>query len=175
MTLAGRKSLEAMAERGDGQACLDLYEVCTRATDNLSARRWLEKALDVNYPSAQYVEGITLLKEGRKEEGVAYLKQACANGNYKAGYVLGQFHLGNIRNVEPTRIDALLGMQYLREAAIAGEAHAQVLLAKIFYTGKWCEKNPWLARWWMEKAAEQNDPVGVRLLDEMLLVRNALN
>lgn len=175
MTAAGRKSLEAQAEHGDGKACLALYEAYSKLTDDTTARAWLDRALDYNYPSAQFVEGVSKLREGALEEGLEYLELASFNGNPEARNVLGQYYLGNIVQMQPKEIDVQLGMQYLTAAGLAGCVSAQILLAKNFYHGTWTLRDNYLCRYWLEKAVTQGSLEASLMLDELNLVRNILN
>lgn len=175
MNLTARKRLEAQAEHGDGQACLDLYEAYRQLPDCQAAREWLDRALDFNYPSAQYLEGVQNLSAGQVGEGIEFLKLAAENGNADAMNVLGQFYLGNITSLETADLNQELGIHYLVNAGLAGSVEAQIMLAKCFYKGKWVHKDDYLSRWWLEKAAEQGSHEAARLLDEVMLVRHILN
>lgn len=168
MSLTLRKELEAQAELGNAQACLNLFEEYQNESGQQAATDWLDEALDSNYASAQYIAGIMELNRGEIEEGIHYLEMASANEDPQAMLVLGQFFLGNILNLEKVHLDVEKGITYLTTAAQKGLAQAALLLGKCYYTGTWVASNRLLGVLWLEKAQDLGSQEASRILDEVV-------
>jgi TPR repeat protein len=62
----------------------------------------------------------------------------------------------------------------LIEAGEKGSVDAQVVLGKCFYQGKWVPKDLMLAKFWLQKACEKNNPEAVKLYDEVIRVKDII-
>lgn len=179
MELRTLEQLRTMAVNGDGQACFELYQeykngIHVDENQNL-AQDWLEKAVDCNNASAQLVMGLSLLSKGELKDAEAYLELAVNNGSIEAMHIAGQLYLGNIEGVSAEDTDIRKGLALLREAARKGSVHAQIMLGKCYYTGKWLHKNNLLATWYLEMAKNQGSDEAGELLDEACRIATDLN
>lgn len=167
------------AQNGDGQACLALYEEYKNGVhvsqNQYEAQNWLEKALDLNNPSAQLIKGLNSLQDGNIEDALGYLQLACDNDNPDAMNVLGQLYLGNVENVKFGKPDLEKGMELLIAAGLKGSVNAQIILGKCFFTGKWVSRDLLLSKVWLEKAAAQGSREAQSLLDEAIRIPNLIN
>lgn len=172
MTTTGIHTLINKANRGDGQACYELYQEYKNgehvSADPKAAMDWLEKAIDCNHPQAQLTMGMNMLGDGNIRDAVNYLQLSINNHNADAMNVLGQVYLGNVRQVSEDIIDKDKGLHLLMQAAHAGSMVAMLTLGKICYTGKWVGKDRFAAICWLEKAAAAGSEEAQILLDEAL-------
>ncbi|UNT97066.1 tetratricopeptide repeat protein [Allobaculum mucilyticum] len=176
MKMAVLRQLEAQASTGDGKACLALYEEYNNRPEQDYARRWLDRALACDEPHAQFIEGVKSLIDGDTRCGIQFLKLAAENRSNEAKYVLSQYYLGNVRSIcPPDELDTEQGLEYLFEAAQGGYVDAQILLGKMYCSGKWVGHSQFLARYWLETAVRQNSRQAQLLLDQIDLVHNGLN
>lgn len=157
------------ANKGDGQACFDLYQEFKNGIhvkeDQETAQEWLDKAIDFNHPAARLILDMDLLSTGHIDEAVDSLEEECSKDNPEALNVLGQLYLGNIDKVSEDIIDLSKGIELLTKAAWLGSLSAQILLGKCYYIGKWVSKDIFLARYWLQKASEQSEEA-MQLYDE---------
>lgn len=168
MKMAQLRQLEAQALTGDGKACLALYtEYCNNTPDKLTARKWLDLALDCDEPRAIFIEGVASLASGKVSDALPMLKLAAENDNTDAMNVLGQYYLGNIKGMPHDVIDLEQGLDYLIGAARGGNRDAQIVLGKGSLQGTWFRKDVRIARYWFEQARKQGSRQADRLLEEL--------
>jgi len=146
-----RAHLTFAAERGHTYAMHRLAKLLTKLGEETDARLWLTRAADEGFAIAQVDLADALRREGTDSclgEAFRLYETAAAQGDGKANHRLSvalMFGLGVPEDREH-------GLRCLREAAAAGEAAAQLVLARL----------PGLpeaeAAGWLRAAADQGDP-----------------
>lgn len=173
------EQLENQASRGDGQACYELYQEYKNgihvAENESEAQNWLNKAIDLNHPEALLVHGLNLLSQGETEDALEYLEAAGKKNSAAAKNILGQFYLGNIDRMPEEYVNVDLGLKLLYEAAVDGCVESEIMLGKCFYIGKWVQRNPLMASWFLEMAIRNGSEEAEVLLDEVNRVITELN
>ena len=109
------------------------------------AQRWLDRSAQNNYPQAQYIYGLQLLKQKQYEQAAQWLEKAHRNGIRETNFFLGKlyFEKGDYKKAYP----------HLLQATDKGEAN--YLLAKMYESGLGIKKNSVLAYRHYKKAHEQ--------------------
>ena len=178
MTDRSIQTLIKRANGGDSDACFQLYQEYKTGAhvgmDETAALRWLEKAIDLDHPTAQLIMCLSYLNAGRPKDAIAYLNLASDNGNADAQNILGQLYFGNVCDVDAVPRDTDKALALLNESARNGNPFAQLTLGKCYMIGDGVRRDPFLSRLWLEKAAEHNDEARM-LLDEALVCRTPLN
>ena len=108
------------------------------------ALTWLERSANNNYPQAQYIYGLQLLKQKKDKEAQHWLEKANANGISATNLFLGKLYF------EQESYDSAYPL--LIKAKEQGEAN--YLLAKMYENGHGVKKNSVLAYRHYKKAHE---------------------
>ena len=108
------------------------------------ALAWLDRSANNNYPQAQYIYGLQLLKEKKDEEAQRWLEKAHANGISATNLYLGKlyFEQESYESAYPLLIKA------------KAQGEANYLLAKIYENGHSVKLNSLLAYRHYKKAHE---------------------
>jgi hypothetical protein len=162
--------LKERANKGDGEACFELYQEFKNGAnvkaDEDEALDWLEKAIDHDHPIAQLIMGLSYLNAGKVKDAIDYLDLSCKNNNLDAMNILGQLYMGNVSGVEDVPLDKNSGIELLSKAAAGGNVYAQLTLGKCYMNADGVHKDKFMASLWLEKAAAQNNIEAAMLLDE---------
>ncbi|MGB6018390.1 MAG: tetratricopeptide repeat protein, partial [Sulfurimonadaceae bacterium] len=108
------------------------------------AQKWLARSAENNYPQAQYIYGLQLLKQKKSEEAQLWLEKANANGISDTNLFLGKLYY------EQESYDKAYPL--LIKAKEKGEAN--YMLAAMYENGLVVEKNSFLAYRHYKKAHE---------------------
>lgn len=141
------EALKAEADKGNASALYALSNVYAKGLgiveNETLALRYLKKAVDKEYPAAQFTWGIILQMDNvgiktDKEEGHKYIQMAANNGLKKAYFALGRdFYLGM-----GTSINYTLARDYWEKAAEEDNSYALYWLGVIYDIGQNVQKNP---------------------------------
>ncbi len=126
---------------GDGSKSVEWY---LKAPDDPVANYLLAMAyLDSELPQYDAAKGIAYLKKS--------LQQDFPNAYWYMGNVLQFGEFGE-------KVDLKKAVEYYANAASAGLSDAQLSLGECYASGKGVERNDQLAFYWVQKAAEQEEP-----------------
>jgi len=136
------------AKDGDALAQYRLFKMDAKSKSKKrqeEARLWLERSAQNNYPQAQYIYGLQLLKQKKREAAQKWLERAHQNGIRESGFFLGKlyFEQESYKKAYP----------HLLQATDKGEAN--YLLARMYESGLGVKKNSVLAYRHYKKAHEQ--------------------
>ena len=137
------------AKDGNALAMYRLFKIDAKSKSRKAreeAVRWLDKSARLNYPQAQYIYGLQLMKQNKKTEAQNWLEKANANGISDTNFFLGKLYY----NQE----SYTLAYTYLYQAQDKGEAN--FLLAKMYEKGLGIKKNSVMAYRHYKKAHEQD-------------------
>jgi len=109
------------------------------------AQTWLIKSAELNYPQAQYILGLQLLKQKKSDDAQVWLEKALANGISDANLFLGKLYF--------TQEKYDKAYPLLLKSTHKGEAN--FLLAQMYEKGLSVKKNSVLAYRHYKKAHEQ--------------------
>jgi len=122
---------------------MDAKSKSTKAQEE--AQKWLKRSAENNYPQAQYIYGLQLMKQKKFDSAQQWLEKANINGLSDTNFFLGKLYF--------EKEDYPKAYEYLSQATDKGEAN--YLLAKIFEHGLGLKKNSVLAYRYYKKAHEQ--------------------
>ena len=147
--------IKKAAELGEASACTFVYyqymygsSICT--VDKEQAAYWIKKAVRVGSAIGCTSYGRMLLDEqGRKEEGISYLKRASILEEVFGQTLLGHqlLYFGNTPELQAE------GFAWTKAAAELGHKPAMDKLATAYRTGKGCTEDAQLALYWLQKGA----------------------
>ena len=152
------------AKDGNALAMYRLFKIDAKSKSKKAredASKWLDKSAKLNYPQAQYIYGLQLMKQNKKTEAQNWLEKANANGISDSNLFLGKLYF----NQE----SYTLAYTHLYKAQDKGEAN--YLLAKIYEKGLGIKKNSVMAYRHYKKAHEQahdNHVVDMKRLQKRL-------
>ena len=109
-----------------------------------AAEQWLAKSANYNYPQAQYIYGLQLMKKKQYDGAKEWLQKAYANGITESGFFLGKLYF-----IEDAYAKAY---PLLSQATTKSEAH--FMLAQMFEKGLGVKKNSVMAYRYYKKAHE---------------------
>lgn len=109
------------------------------------AGKWLERSAENNYPQAQYIYGLQLMKQKKNDKAINWLEKAHTNGMQESKFFLGKLYFEEEQYLK--------AYHYLSQATDKGEAN--FLLAKMFEQGLGVKKNRVLSYRYYKKAHEQ--------------------
>ncbi len=110
------------------------------------AHKWLERSAKNNYPQAQFVYGLQLMKQKQKEQALLWLNRAYDNGISASDFFLGKLYYEEGRYEEAFR----------KLILATDNGTANYLLAKMNEAGLGVEKNSVLAYRYYKRAHELN-------------------
>lgn len=144
-----------MSER----AYMELVEKEAKNRNFPEMLKWLQEAVDLGYPEAQFVLGHVLfngrdLKQNKPEALELYRKSAI-QGNVKAQTALFWVYSNEHTGVPQDFKEAL---RWLRIMADEGHAEAQLTLGDWYHDGKAIRPDDQLAVRWYRRAAAQGNP-----------------
>ena len=147
---------ETAAAGGHGEAAALGGRLLVQAAEQTAATRarlLLERAIALDHAGARLTLGKMLLATDPVGARIR-LEEAASTGSARA-----QAELGRLLLLGAKGIDAApeTGVQWLREAAKQGNAHAQTWLGWAFDTGLGTAIDPARARRWYERAARRED------------------
>lgn len=169
--VSARTAFESLARRGVPAAQYNLAVMHLRAEvprpDRAQARRWLVRAAESGFVTAQFAlgQGLENGDFGPRDLKAAHdwYERAARAGSADAQLAMGTAHyLGRGRAK-----DALLAAQWYREAAKAGDVGAMYLLAAMCEQGDGVEPDLRLARYWYDLAARGGDEAAPAKLIEV--------
>jgi len=108
------------------------------------ALKWLDRSANNNYPQAQYIYGLQLLKQKNGEEAQRWLEKAYANGISETAGFLGRLYFE----------EAAYEQAYPLLAKAEARGEANYLLARMYENGLGVKKNTLLAYRHYKKAHE---------------------
>jgi TPR repeat protein len=135
------------AKSGDALAQYRLFKMDAKSKSMKAreeAQRWLERSAKSNYPQAQYIYGLQLLKQKKDVEAIYWLEKAEDNGISDTRFFLGRLYFQNK--------DYPKAYPMLMNAKNRGEAN--VMLARMYEEGLGTEQNHFLAYTHYKKAHE---------------------
>ena len=109
-----------------------------------AAERWLIKSANNNYPQAQYIYGLQLMKKKQRAQAKEWLEKGYNNGITEAGFFLGKLYF-----LEEAHTKA-----YPLLAQASTKPEATYMLAQMFEQGLGVKKNSVLAYRYYKKAHE---------------------
>ena len=136
------------AKDGNALAMYRLFKIDAKSKSRKAreeATMWLDRSAKLNYPQAQYIYGLQLMKQNRATEAQNWLEKANANGISDSNFFLGKLYY----NQE----SYTLAYTYLYKAQDKGEAN--YLLAMMYEKGLGVKKNTVMAYRHYKKAHEQ--------------------
>jgi TPR repeat protein len=136
------------AKDGNALAMYRLFKMDAKSKSRKAredATMWLDKSAKRNYPQAQYIYGLQLMKQNRATEAQSWLEKAYANGISDSNLFLGKLYY----NQE----SYTLAYKHLYKAQDKGEAN--YLLAIMYEKGLGIKKNSVMAYRHYKKAHEQ--------------------
>ena len=137
------------AEDGNALAMYRLFKMDAKSKSRKAreeATQWLDKSAKLNYPQAQYIYGLQLMKQNKKTEAQNWLEKANANGIKDTNLFLGKLYY----NQE----SYTLAYTHLYKTQDKGEAN--YLLAMMYEKGLGIKKNSVMAYRHYKKAHEQD-------------------
>ena len=137
------------AKDGNALAMYRLFKMDAKSKSRKAreeATMWLDKSAKLNYPQAQYIYGLQLMKQNKKTEAQNWLEKANANGIRDTNLFLGKLYF----NQE----SYTLAYTHLYRAQDKGEAN--YLLAQMYEKGLGVKKNSVMAYRHYKKAHEQD-------------------
>jgi TPR repeat protein len=177
---AARAAFESLARRGVPAAAYNLGVMHLRgempATDPGEARRWLARAAEGGFVTAQLAlaQALENGQAGPRDltQALRWYEAAAEAGSVEGQVAMGTaFYLGRGRPKAPAQ-----AARWFREAAKGGDIGAQYLLASMYEQGDGVERDLRLARYWYDIAARQGDeaaPGKVREIDAKLAAPGA--
>ncbi|WP_345974959.1 tetratricopeptide repeat protein [Sulfurimonas sp. HSL3-7] len=135
------------AEGGDALAQYRLFKMDAKSKSikaREEAQMWLERSAKNNYPQAQYIYGLQLLKQKKKQEAIRWLEKAENNGVTDTRFFLGRLYFQEKAYQK--------AYPMLMETQNRGEAN--VMLARMYEEGLEIEQNHVLAYRHYKKAHE---------------------
>ena len=136
------------AKDGNALAMYRLFKIDAKSKSRKArdeAIKWLDKSAKLNYPQAQYIYGLQLMKQNKATEAQNWLEKANANGISDTNLFLGKLYY----NQE----SYTLAYSHLYKAQDKGEAN--YLLAKLYEKGLGVKKNSVMSYRHYKKAHEQ--------------------
>ena len=109
-----------------------------------TAENWLQKSANNNYPQAQYIYGLQLMKKKQYDLAKIWLQKAYDNGISESGFFLGKLYY--------IQEDYAKVYPLLSQATVKAEAN--FILAQMFEQGLGVKKNTVLAYRYYKKAHE---------------------
>ncbi len=137
------------AKGGNALAQYRLFKMDTKSKSKKSrkkAQEWLRKSASSNYPQAQYIYGLQMMKHKEFTKAQEWLQKAYDNGMLDAAFFLGKIYF------QEESYEKAYGM--LSRATDKGEAN--FMLAQMFEKGLGVKRNSVLAYRYYKKAHEQN-------------------
>ena len=135
------------AKKNNALAQYRLFKLDSKSKSKKSreaAEKWLKKSAKNNYPQAQYIYGLQLMKKKQRDQAKEWLQKAYANGITESGFFLGKLYF-----IEDDHAKAY---PLLSQATAKGEAN--FMLAQMFEKGLGVKKNSVLAYRYYKKAHE---------------------
>ncbi len=83
------------AKDGNALAMYRLFKMDAKSKSKKArheATKWLERSATLNYPQAQYIYGLQLMKQNRATEALNWLEKANANGIRDTNFFLGKLY-----------------------------------------------------------------------------------
>lgn len=128
---------------------------------------YLEKSAEQGNEAAMYRLGKMYMNSKLEvydlQKGIQYLEPLMEKGNESAKYILGVKYLDKSCEL----YDPEKGIIYISELAESGNSYAQTKLGCEYLKGENIEKNSYLARQWLEKAAAQGDAFAANILNDI--------
>ncbi len=136
------------AKGGDALAQYRLFKMDAKSKSmkaQKEAQMWLELSAKNNYPQAQYIYGLQLLKQKKDAEAIYWLENAESNGISDTRFFLGRLYFQ-----EKNFPKAYLMLMDTQE-----KGEANVMMARMYEEGLGTEQNHLLAYTHYKKAHEQ--------------------
>jgi len=135
------------AKGGNALAQYRIFKLDSKSKSKKSreaAQQWLNTSANNNYPQAQYIYGLQLMKKKQRDQAKKWLQKAYNNGITEAGFFLGKLYF-----IEDSHEKA-----YPLLAQATSKPEANLMLAKMFEKGLGVKKNSVLAYRYYKKAHE---------------------
>ncbi len=135
------------AEENNALAQYQLFKMDAKSKSlkrQMEALAWLERSAKNNYPQAQYIYGLQLLKQKNAQEAQLWLEKAYANGISETAGFLGKLYFE----------EAAYEKAYPLLAKAEARGEANYLLARMYEDGLGIKKNSLLAYRHYKKAHE---------------------
>jgi len=136
------------AKDGNALAQYRLFKIDAKsksAKAREKAQSWLDRSANNNYPQAQYIYGLQLLKQKKSEEALRWLIKADENGISDTNFFLGKLYFEQTSYAE--------AYPYLLKAKKNGAA--DYMLAQMYEKGLYVKKNSVLAYRHYKKAHDK--------------------
>ena len=137
------------AKQKNALAQFRLFKIDSRSSSKKvqkEARKWLERSAKNNYPQAQYLYGLQLMKQKQNAQAILWLNRAYENGISASDFFLGKLYYDEGRYEEA----------FAKLIFATDNGTANYLLAKMHEEGLGVEKNRVLAYRYYKRAHELN-------------------